>query len=40
MVQWINLQRINRFVNSTRLYIYCEKSGALTLAKPGLMAGW
>ena len=39
MVQWTNLQWINRFVNPTRLYISCEKSGGLYLAEPDLMAG-
>ena len=29
-----------KFVNGTRLYITCEKSGGLHLAEPGLMAGW
>ena len=27
MAQWTNLQWIERFVNPTRLYITCEKSG-------------
>ena len=39
MAQWMNLQRIENFVNGTRLYITCEKSGGLHLAEPGLMAG-
>ena len=29
-----------KFVNRMRLYITCEKSGGLHLAKPGLTAGW
>ena len=29
-----------KFVNWTRLYITCEKSGGLHLAEPGLTAGW
>ena len=39
MTQWMNLQRINRFVNPTPLYIFYEKSGSLHLAEPGLPAG-
>ena len=40
MVQWMNLQRIEKFENLARLYINCEKSGGLYLAEPGLTAGW
>ena len=40
MAQWMNLQQIKNFVNGTRLYITCEKSGGLHLAEPGLTAGW
>ena len=40
MAQWMNLQRIEKFVNWMRLYITCEKSGGLHLAEPGLTAGW
>ena len=40
MVQWTNLQLIEKFENLARLYINCEKSGGLYLAEPGLMAGW
>ena len=39
MAQWTNLQRIEKFVNPTRLYITCGKSGGLHLAEPGVMAG-
>ena len=39
MAQWMNLQWIGKFVNPTRLYITCEKSGGLHLAELGLMAG-
>ena len=39
MAQWTNLQWTKRFVNLTRLYITCEKSGGLHLAEPGLTAG-
>ena len=37
---WMNLQRIENFVNGSRLYITCEKSGGLHLAEPGLTADW
>ena len=40
MAQWMNLQRIEKFVNGTRLYITCEKSGGPHLAEPRLTAGW
>ena len=40
MAQWMNLQRMEKFVNGMRLYITCEKSGGLHLAEPGLTAGW
>ena len=40
MAQWMNLQQIENFVNGTRLYKTCEKSGGLHLAEPVLMAGW
>ena len=40
MVQWMNLQWIEKLKNPARLYINCEKSGGLYLVKPGLMAGW
>ena len=40
MAQWMNFQRIKKFVNGTRPYITCEKSGGLHLAEPGLTAGW
>ena len=39
MVQWTNLQRINRFVNLMRLYISHEKSEVLHLVELGLIAG-
>ena len=29
-----------KFVNRTRLYATCEKSGGLHLAEPGLTAAW
>ena len=38
MLQWINVLRNNGFVNPTRLPL-CEKTGALTIVEPGLMAG-
>ena len=40
MVQWTNLQWIEKFENLTRLFINCEKSGGLYLVEPGLAAGW
>ena len=40
MAQWMNLQRMEKFVNGTQLYITCEKSGSLDLAESGLTAGW
>ena len=39
MAEWINLQHIEMFVNPTRLYLTCEKTGGLHLAEPGLTAG-
>ena len=39
MAQETNFQQIKRFINLTQLYIICEKSGGLQLAKPGLMVG-
>ena len=39
MAQWINVLRNNGFVNPTRLPLLCEKTGALAIVEPGLMAG-
>ena len=39
MAHWINVLRINSFVNPTRLPLLCEKTGALAIVEPGLMAG-
>ena len=39
MAQWMNLQRIEKFINGMQLYITCKKSGGLHLAEPGLTAG-
>ena len=39
MVQWVNLHRIEKFVNPKRLYTTYGRSGGLHLAEPGLMAG-
>ena len=39
IAQWMNLQRIIRFVNPMRLYIACEKFRGLHLVEPGLTAG-
>ena len=38
MAQWTNIQRIKKFVNRTKLYITCEKSGGLHPVEPGLTA--
>ena len=38
MVQWANLQQVEKFVNWSRLYMTCEKSGSLHLVEPGVMA--
>ena len=40
MVQWINVLQNNSFINPTQLPLLCEKTGAIALAQPGLMAGW
>ena len=40
MAQWINVFRNNSFVNSTRLPLLCRSFRAVTLAEPGLTAGW
>ena len=39
MAHWINVLRINVFVNPTRLPLLCEKTGALAIVEPGLTAG-
>ena len=39
MVQYINVLRNNGFLNLTRLLLLCEKTGALAIVEPGLMAG-
>ena len=39
MAQWVNCFRNNIFVNPPPLSLSCEISGALHLARPGLMAG-
>ena len=36
MAHWINVLRINGFVNPTRLPLLCEKTGALAIVEPGL----
>ena len=36
MAHWINVLRINGFVNPTRLLLLCEKTGALAIVEPGL----
>ena len=40
MAQCTDLQRIEKFINRTRLCATSEKSGGLHLAEPGLTAGW
>ena len=39
MMQWINVLRNNRFINPLQLLLLCEKTGALAIVEPGLMAG-
>ena len=39
MVLWINFLRNNSFINLTQLPLLCEKTGALAMVEPGLMAG-
>ena len=38
MAQWVNRLRNNIFVNPLPLPLFCEISGALYLAQPGLTA--
>ena len=40
MAQWINVFRNNSFVNPMQLPLLCRNSRVLTLAEPGLTAGW
>ena len=40
MAQWVNRLQNNTFVNPPPLPLFCEISGALHLAQPGLTAGW
>ena len=39
MAQWINVFW-NSFINLKRLPLLCRNSRAITLAEPGLTAGW
>ena len=39
MAQWINILQNSSFVNPSRLPFLCEKTGAVALVQPGLMAG-
>ena len=39
MAQWVNRLRNNIFVNAPPLPLFCEISGALHQAQPGLTAG-
>ena len=38
-MHWINILWNNIFVNPMQLPLLCEKSGALVIVEPGLMAG-
>ena len=40
MMEWTNLQWIEKFINLMQLYVTCEKSEGMSLAEPGLTAGW
>ena len=40
MAQSINVLRNNGFVNPMQLPLLCEKTGALAIVEPDLMAGW
>ena len=40
MAQWVNRLRNNIFVNPPPLPLFCEISGALHLAQPGLTPCW
>ena len=40
MTQWVNRFRNNIFVNPLPLHLFCEISGALRLAQPGITSGW
>ena len=39
MAQWINIYQNSSFVNPTQLLLLCEKTEAVSLTQPGLMAG-
>ena len=39
MAQWINILQNNSFINLMQLPLLCEKTGALAIVEPGLMAG-
>ena len=39
MAQWINILQNNSFMNTKQLILLREKTGAVALAQPGLMAG-
>ena len=39
MVQWINLNQNNSFINQTQLPLLCETFGAILLVLEGLIAG-
>ena len=39
MAQWISILQNNDFVNPMQLPLLCEKTVALAIVEPGLMAG-
>ena len=39
MAHWTNVLWNNSFINATRLPLCCEKTGAVALAQPDVMAG-
>ena len=39
MAQWINVYRNSSYINLMWLHLLCEKTGAVALAHPNLMAG-
>ena len=38
MAQWINVLWNNGFMNPTWIPLLCEKTGAIAIVEPGLMA--
>ena len=39
MAQWINAFQKNGFINPTQSPFLCERTGALAIVEPGIMAG-